>query len=66
MSWGHAVSTDLLHWEELAVAIPEDGDVMIFSGSAVMDTNNTSGLGSLENPPMIAMYSGHYTLPEGG
>lgn len=35
MSWGHAVSKDLLNWEELAVAIPEGDDGAIFSGSAV-------------------------------
>ena len=35
MSWGHAVSKDLLTWEELPVAIPEGEDGAIFSGSAV-------------------------------
>ena len=37
MSWGHAVSTDLLNWTELPVAISEDQDGAIFSGSAVSD-----------------------------
>lgn len=35
MSWGHAVSTDLINWEELPVAIPEEEDGSIFSGSAI-------------------------------
>jgi fructan beta-fructosidase len=48
MSWGHAVSTDLRNWEHLPVALPEfdngDGTTsMIFSGSAVVDSANTSG-----------------------
>ena len=43
MSWGHAVSKDLVHWKELPVALAEEGEVMIFSGSAVIDYENTSG-----------------------
>src|SRR5687768_13982928 len=50
MSWGHAVSRDLVHWEELPVAIPEEGDESIFSGSAVVDRLNTSGFGTVANP----------------
>src|SRR5688500_18501657 len=57
MSWGHAVSRDLVHWEELPVAIPEEGDEAIFSGSVVVDHRNTSGLGTRENPPMVAVYT---------
>ena len=45
MSWGHAVSSDLLHWRNLPVAIPEEpGKFMIYSGSAVVDWHNSSGL----------------------
>jgi levanase/fructan beta-fructosidase len=58
MSWGHAVSKDLLHWEHLPVAIPEierpDTTTWIFSGSAVLDRNNTSGFG--ENS-LVAIYT---------
>jgi fructan beta-fructosidase len=61
MSWGHAVSTDLLRWQHLPVALKEENGIMIFSGSAVVDVNNTSGLGSRDNPPMIAVYTGHHT-----
>jgi fructan beta-fructosidase len=43
MSWGHAMSTDLVHWQNLPVAIKQYGDVMIFSGSNIVDVNNTSG-----------------------
>ncbi|MFC7596469.1 GH32 C-terminal domain-containing protein [Terrabacter sp. GCM10028922] len=57
MSWGHAVSPDLVHWTELPVAIPQDDQEMIFSGSAVIDTNNTSGFGSKDNPAMVAVYT---------
>ena len=57
MSWGHAVSRDLVHWRELPVAIPEQGDELVFSGSAVVDKQNTSGLGTRANPPMVAIYT---------
>lgn len=55
MSWGHATSTDLVHWQEQDVAIPAyqnvDGEwySMMFSGSAVYDKDNTSGLFEVEN-----------------
>lgn len=59
MHWGHAVSTDLVHWEHLPIGLYPDSLGMIFSGSAVMDHENTSGFGSKENPPMIAIYTYH-------
>lgn len=61
MSWGHAVSRDLLRWEHLPLAIPETNAVMAFSGSAVVDHRNTSGFGSIHNPPLVAIYTGHHT-----
>jgi fructan beta-fructosidase len=57
MSWGHAVSPDLVRWEELPVAIPQDEQEMVFSGSAVIDERNTSGFGTTENPAMVAVYT---------
>ena len=59
ISWGHAVSEDLITWEELPVAILEDQRHAIFSGSAVIDYFNTTGFGSIENPPMVAIYTAH-------
>jgi len=64
MSWGHAVSTDLVHWEHLPVALKEENNVMIFSGSAVIDHKNTSGFGSSDTPPMVAIYTGNHTDQE--
>jgi fructan beta-fructosidase len=58
MSWGHAVSTDLLHWEHLPIAIFEQDGIMAFSGSAVVDWENTSGFSDGETPPLIAIYTG--------
>jgi fructan beta-fructosidase len=57
IGWGHAVSTDLLHWEELDMALPATAEGMVFSGSAVVDHANTSGLGNDGVAPMIAVYT---------
>ena len=63
MSWGHAVSPDLLHWTELPLALPVEQDArgeptqMFFSGSAVVDHANTSGFGQPGKPAMVAMYT---------
>ncbi|MGG5259094.1 GH32 C-terminal domain-containing protein [Phycicoccus avicenniae] len=65
MSWGHATSTDLVHWTEQPVAIPFDANEGVFSGSVVVDTGNTSGLGTAKNPPMVAMYTSAYTAASG-
>lgn len=59
MHWGHAVSTDLVNWEELPIAIYPDSLGYIFSGSAVYDGENTSGLGTAENPPIVAIFTYH-------
>lgn len=61
MSWGHAVSKDLVHWEHLPIALREENNVMIFSGSAVVDWKNTSGFGVDGKPPLVAIYTGHHT-----
>jgi beta-fructofuranosidase/levanase len=57
MSWGHAVSRDLVHWQELPVAIPYSEQEQIFSGSVVVDEANTSGFGTEAEPPLVAMYT---------
>lgn len=63
MSWGHSVSTDLLHWKTLPVALFEEKNkndmdtTMIFSGSAVVDKNNSGGFGTEGKPSMVAIYT---------
>ncbi|MGB5821409.1 MAG: glycoside hydrolase family 32 protein [Saonia sp.] len=59
MHWGHAVSKDMLHWEHQPIALFPDEHGYIFSGSAVMDQHNTSGLGTKETPPLVAIFTYH-------
>ncbi|WHY73004.1 glycoside hydrolase family 32 protein [Fictibacillus enclensis] len=59
MHWGHAVSPDLIHWEELPVALYPDELGMIFSGCAVVDRDNTSGLKEGEEDVLVAFYTQH-------
>ncbi|KAK9237836.1 glycosyl hydrolase [Lipomyces kononenkoae] len=76
MSWGHAISTDLVHWKHLPVALECESDSngnvlqMFFSGSAVVDVDNTSGFAvrvgtdrhghAIYSKPMIAIYTSNY------
>jgi len=65
MSWGHAVSTDMVHWQNLPVALREDpGNYMVYSGSAVVDWENSSELCKNPDPHdrscLIAIYTGAY------
>jgi levanase/fructan beta-fructosidase len=54
MTWGHSVSKDLIHWEALPLAIEADAIGTIFSGSCVVDKNNTAGFGK---DAIIAFYT---------
>ena len=59
MHWGHATSTNMIAWEEQPIAIYPDDLGLIFSGSAVVDVNNTSGFGKDGIVPIVAMYTYH-------
>ena len=56
-TWGHAVSTDLVHWTELPSAIHPDHLGTIYSGSAVLDEYNTTGFRTGKEKPIIAVYT---------
>ena len=72
-AWGHAIGNDLLHWSELPVAIPAIQNAggqytdLIYSGSAVEDASNTSGLGTAghrPHPPLVAVYANNYEIDQ--
>ena len=58
--WGHATSTDLVHWKQLDYPMQGgDGSFSYYSGSVVVDTADTAGFGTPGTPPMVAVYTGH-------
>ncbi len=61
MHWGHAVSRDLILWENLPIAIYPDMNGTIYSGSAIIDSKNASGLKEGENDPILFFYT--YNIP---
>ena len=65
MHWGHAISKNLMDWEEKPIALYPDSLGYIFSGSAVLDAENTSGFGSKQAPPLVAIFTHHDAKREG-
>lgn len=59
MHWGHAISTDMITWKEQPIALYPDEKGYIFSGSAVVDNENTSGFGKDGKTPIVAMFTYH-------
>ncbi|GHT42633.1 hypothetical protein AGMMS49965_14550 [Bacteroidia bacterium] len=57
--WGHATSTDLVHWTQQPTILDPDINVpgACWSGSTVIDFDNTSGFGTKENPPLVTIYT---------
>jgi fructan beta-fructosidase len=57
MTWGHAVSTDLVHWKQIENAILPDKLGTIYSGSAVVDVDNTAGFQSGSEKTIVCIYT---------
>ncbi|WML28231.1 glycoside hydrolase family 32 protein [Neobacillus sp. OS1-33] len=63
MHWGHAVSKDLIHWKQLPIGLYPDEHGAIFSGSAIVDWNNTSGFFQ-DGPGLVAIYTSADNYPD--
>jgi sucrose-6-phosphate hydrolase SacC (GH32 family) len=65
MTWGHAISSDMVHWKQLPHALYPDEMGTIFSGSTVVDWHNTAGFQQGDEPPLVAAYTyaGEYVHP---
>jgi fructan beta-fructosidase len=66
MHWGHATSRDLVHWKHEPIALYPDSLGTIFSGSAVVDKNNTTGFGKNGQVPLVAIFTHHDANGEKG
>nr|MCU0355933.1 glycoside hydrolase family 32 protein [Cytophagales bacterium] len=64
MHWGHATSRDMVHWQEQPIALYPDSLGWIFSGSVVVDYNNTSGFGKNGAVPLVAIFTHHNSALE--
>ncbi|MEK4566854.1 glycoside hydrolase family 32 protein [Alkalihalobacillus sp. FSL R5-0424] len=63
MHWGHAISEDLIHWEEMPIALYPDEHGVIFSGCAVVDWKNTTGFFE-DEPGLVAIYTNTDQYPD--
>lgn len=61
MHWGHAISPDLFHWQHLPIALYPQSNEFIFSGSAIIDRDNVTGLRDEKSPneTMLAFFTAH-------
>jgi len=64
MHWGHAISSDMINWKEQPIAIYPDSIGTIFSGSAIVDKDNTTGFGKNGQTPLVAIFTQHNTAAE--
>lgn len=64
MHWGHAISMDMITWKEQPIALYPDDLGYIFSGSAVVDIENTSGLSTENKIPVVSIFTHHDMLAD--